>query len=171
MLRAGRVVLVAGLLVFSASSVVAQRKAAPVNSSLAPVPAPILQGKKAFISFELGDVSSFPSIYSGGPERAYTEFFQGMQQWGRYQLVADPKDADVVFAIRFVDTPGLANPQIRLGITDARGRVSLWGFAEEINGAFRKKNRDAAFSDAITQVISDVKLLVSSNGEAPPLQP
>ena len=41
MLRAGRVVLVAGLLVFSASSVVAQRKAAPVNSSLAPVPAPI----------------------------------------------------------------------------------------------------------------------------------
>jgi hypothetical protein len=171
MLRLGRVVLVAGLLVLSASSVVAQRKAAPVNSSLAPVPAPILQGRKAFISFELGDVSSFPSIYSGGPERAYTEFFQGMQQWGRYQLVADPKDADVVFAIRFVDTPGLANPQIRLGISDARGRVSLWGFAEEINGALRKKNRDAAFSDAITQVISDVKLLVSSNGEAPPLQP
>ncbi len=151
--------------------VAAQRKAAPVNSSAAPLPAPILQGKKAFISFELGDVSSFPSTYSGGPERAYNEFFQGMQQWGRYQLVADPKDADVVFAIRFVDSPGLAMPQIRLGIADARGRVSLWGFAEEINGAFRKKNRDQAFSDAITQIISDVKLLVSSNGSAPPLQP
>ena len=149
---------------------VAQRKAAPVNSSLAPVPAPILQGKRAFISYELGDVSSFPSTYSGGPERAYNEFFQGMQQWGRYELVADPKDADVIFAIRFVDPPGIGNPQIRVGINDSHGRVSLWGFAEEINGALRKKNRDAAFSGAITQVINDVKLLVA-NGPQAPAQP
>jgi hypothetical protein len=160
--------VVAGVLV---PTMVGQRKAAPVNLSAAPVPAPILQGKKAFISFELGDVSAFPSLYSGGPERAYNEFFMGMQQWGRYELVADPKDADVVFAIRFVESPGLADPQIRLGILDARGRVSLWGFAEEINGAFRKKNRDAAFTAAITQVVSDVKLLVQSNGAIPPTQP
>jgi len=152
-------------------SVPAQRKAAPVNSSAAPVPAPILDGKKAFISFELGDVSSFPSVYSGGPERAYNEFYQGMQQWGRYQLVSDPKDADVVFAIRFVESPGLTDPQIRLGISDSRGRVSLWGFAEEINGAFRKKNRDAAFSATIAQVINDLKLLVNSNGAPAAPQP
>jgi hypothetical protein len=171
MSRVLRLFVIAASLIFLSSSLVAQRQAAPVNSSAAPVPAPILQGSKAFISFELGDVSSFPSVYSGGPERAYNEFFQGMQQWGRYQLVADPKDADVVLAIRFVDTPGLANPQIRLGILDARGRVSLWGFAEEINGAFRKKNRDAAFSGAITQIISDLKLLVNSNGVQPPAQP
>ena len=149
----------------------AQVKRAPVNSSSAPVPAPILQGKKAFISFELGDVSAFPSVYSGGPERAYNEFYQGMQQWGRYQLVSDPKDADVIFAIRFVESPGLAFPQIRLGIMSANGRVSLWGFAEEINPAFRKKNRDAAFTGTILQVINDVKLLVSPNGPPPPVQP
>jgi hypothetical protein len=153
------------------SSLPAQRKAAPVNSSAAPVPLPILQGKKAFVSFELGDVSSFPSVYSGGPERAYNEFYQGMQQWGRYQLVADPKDADVIFAIRFVESPGLTTPQFRLGISDSRGRVSLWGFAEQIDGAVRKKNRDAAFSDAIGQIISDVKLLVNSNGAYPVPQP
>jgi hypothetical protein len=47
--------------------------------------------------------------------------------------------------------------------------VSLWGFAEEINGAFRKKNRDAAFSATIAQVINDLKLLVNSNG--PPAAP
>jgi hypothetical protein len=157
------------LFVLSTLPAVGQRKAAPVNASQAPVPAPIVTGKTAFISYELGDVSSFPSTYSGGPERAYNEFFQGMQQWGRYQLVADPKDADVVFAIRFVDPPGIGNPQIRLGVSDARGRVSLWGFAEEIDGAFRKKNRDAAFSSAIAQVINDLKLLVA-NGPPPPPQ-
>ena len=157
---------VLGLATFS-PSLTAQRKAAPVNASSAPVPAPILQGKKAFISFELGDVSSFPSTYSGGPERAYNEFFQGMQAWGRYELVADPKEADVIFAIRFVDPPGLDDPQIRVGVTDANGRVSLWGFAEEINGAIRKKSRDAAFSAAINQVINDVKLLVQPSDASP----
>ncbi|MGA7159102.1 MAG: hypothetical protein WBY53_19810 [Acidobacteriaceae bacterium] len=149
----------------------AQRKDAPVNASSAPVPAPILIGKRAFISFELGDVSSFPSTYSGGPERAYNEFYQGMAQWGRYQLVADPQDADVIFAIRFVDSPGLNSPQIRLGIDDPHTGVSLWGFAEEINGAFRKKNRDAAFSQTITQVISDVKQLVAPGAPVASAQP
>jgi hypothetical protein len=68
-----------------------------------------------------------------------------------------------------VDSPGLADPQIRLGISDSRGRVSLWGFAEEINGAFRKKNRDAAFSGAIQQIVTDVQKLVAPNGA--PAQP
>jgi hypothetical protein len=139
----------------------AQLKAAPVNASAAPVPAPILNGKRAFISFELGDVSSFPSVYSGGPERAYKEFYTAMQQWGRYQLVADPRDADVIFAIRFVDSPGLSFPQFRLGINAPQSNVALWGFSEEINGAFRKKSRDAAFSDAITQLVRDVQQLTT----------
>ena len=145
----------------------AQRRNAPVNSSAAPVPVPILQGKRAFVSFELGDVSAFPSLYSGGPERAYSEFYAGMQQWGRYQLVSDPKDADIILAIRFVEIPGITSPQIRLGINDARSRVSLWGFSEEISGVFLKKNRDKGFSDAVDRVVADVKLLLSSNGVQP----
>jgi hypothetical protein len=174
MLRTSRLVVIAGVFVCTGAvplQTIAQSKAAPVNSSAAPVPLPILEGKKAFISFELGDVSSFPSVYSGGPERAYNEFYKGMQTWGRYQLVADPKDADVVFAIRFVDSPGLAIPQIRLGISDPHGGISLWGFAEEINAAFLKKNRDSAFSATIDQVINDVKLLISPNGTQGAAQP
>lgn len=163
-IRLGSACLVAAMLGCPA---VAQRKNAPVNSSAAPVPAPILQGKRAFVSFELGDVSAFPSLYSGGPERAYSEFYAGMQQWGRYQLVSDPKDADIILAIRFVEIPGITSPQIRLGINDARGRVSLWGFSEEINGVFLKKNRDKGFSDAVDRVIADLKLLLSSNGVQP----
>ncbi|MGA8940699.1 MAG: hypothetical protein WB439_16170 [Acidobacteriaceae bacterium] len=145
----------------------AQRKGAPVNSSSAPVPAPILQAKKAFISFELGDVSSFPGIYSGGPERAYSEFYRGMQQWGRYQLVDDPKDADVIFAIRYVDS----GPYLRLQIESPQSGISLWGFAEQINGAMRKKNRDAAFSQTVAQVIRDVEQLVGSGAPPAPAQP
>jgi len=146
---------------------VAQRKSAPVNSSDAPVPAPVLQAKTAFISFELGDTASFPGVYSGGPERAYNEFYQGMQQWGRYQLVSDPKDADVVFAIRYVDS----GPYLRLQITDPHTGISLWGFEEQINSTGFKKTRDAGFDTAVAQVISDVKQLVAPNGPPTPAQP
>lgn len=164
----GVIAVGAGLLMFGATGG-AQRKNAPVNAAAAPVPAPILLGKKAFVSFELGDVSAFPSVYSGGPERAYAEIYQGMQQWGRYRLVDDPKNADIVLGIRFVEAPGLNAPQIRLGITDAVTHVSLWAFSEEINGAFLKRNRDPAFSDAVGRVLADFKLLLSSNGQ--PQQP
>jgi hypothetical protein len=136
---------------------------AGINVLGAPVPAPLLNGKRAFISYELGDVTAFPARYSGGPERAYSELYTAMKAWGRYELVLDPKDADVVFAIRFVDPPGITTPQVRLGISDARTHTSLWGFVEEVNFAFRKKNRDAAFTDTIRLLVSDLQTLLGPN--------
>lgn len=61
----------------------AQRSSAAkgVNTTAAPVPAPLLNGKRAFVSYEIGDVTAFPSSYSGGPERAYNEFFADMKDW------------------------------------------------------------------------------------------
>jgi hypothetical protein len=137
-----------------------------INNVAAPVPQPLLTGKRAFISYEIGDVTAFPGTYSGGPERAYQEFFAQMQQWGRYQLVGDPKDADLVFAVRFVDPPGI-QPQIRLGVMSPGGRVSLWGFVEPVNFAFRKKNRDADFSACVKLLISDLQALLNTAPPAP----
>ncbi|MGB6743919.1 MAG: hypothetical protein WBE38_09680 [Terracidiphilus sp.] len=137
-----------------------------VNSLAAPVPTPLLNGKKAFISYELGDVTAFPSSYSGGPERAYNEFFAGMKAWGRFDLVMDPKDADLVFGIRFVDSPGLAAPQIRVGIADAQTHVDLWGFVEQVDPALLKKHRDAAFSAAVNLLVSDVQDLLTPGAAA-----
>jgi hypothetical protein len=138
-----------------------------INNVNAPVPDPLLKGKRAFISYELGDVTAFPSSYSGGPERAYAEFYSQMKAWGRYELVSDPKNADVIFAVRFVDPPGISIPQIRVGIMDSSARVSLWGFVEEVNFAFFKKHRDAAFTASVKQLIEDVQQLVAPAGYAP----
>jgi hypothetical protein len=147
----------------------AQRSSAAkgVNSLAAPVPTPLLNGKRAFISYELGDVSAFPSGYSGGPERAYNEFFAGMKAWGRYELVLDPKDADLVFAIRFVESPGLNMPQIRVGVSDAQTHVALWGFVEQVNPAFFKKNRDATFSATVQLLVADVQALITPDAVRP----
>ena len=137
-----------------------------VNTVDAPIPDPLLKGKRAFISYELGDVTAFPRGYSGGPERAYSEFYAQMKQWGRYELVADPKDADIVFAIRFVDPPAI-KAQVRVGISDAKTHVSLWGFVEEVDSAVRKKNRDNSFSDSISLLVSDVRQLIEPAAGAP----
>ena len=154
--------ILALLLLCCALPSVAQHRSsgrAGVNTVDAPIPAPLTQGKRAFISYELGDVTAFPRGYSGGPERAYSEFYTQMKQWGRYELVSDPKDADIIFAIRFVDPPAI-KAQIRVGISDARTHVSLWGFVEEVDSAFLKKNRDSSFSDSISLLINDVRQLV-----------
>jgi hypothetical protein len=141
-----------------------------INIDKAPVPTPLLQGKKAFISYELGDVTAFPDAYSGGPERAYAEFYSAMKAWNRYKLVADPKDADIVFAVRFVDPPNTV-PQIRIGVIDAKTDITLWGFVEQVDFKFRKKNRDAAFTDSIKLLVSDIQKLVGQNASAPPASP
>ena len=141
-----------------------------VNTVQAPVPTPLLNGKKAFISYELGDVTAFPEAYSGGPERAYAEFYAAMKTWGRYDLVADPKDADVVFAVRFSDPAGTV-PQIRIGVTDARSKIVLWGFVEQVDFKFRKKNRDLAFTDSVKLLVTDIQTLIGQDSVSSPANP
>ena len=130
-----------------------------INGAQAPVPAPLLEGKKVFVSFDPGDVLAFPSVYSGGPERAYDELYADMQKWNHYTLVLDPKDADLIFSVRFVESP-MAWPQIRLVVSDAKTHVTLWAFVEQVNRAFFKRNRDQAFSNAVMALVNDVQLLI-----------
>ncbi|MGA3047315.1 MAG: hypothetical protein ABSD67_11865 [Terracidiphilus sp.] len=158
-----------GLCLCCAISVCAQQRSSAakgVNRLAAPVPTPLLNGKRAFVSYELGDVTAFPSAYSGGPERAYSEFFTQMRAWGRYELVMDPSEADVVFAIRFVDSPGLPLPQIRVGISDGKTGVALWGFVEQIDPAFFKKHRDASFTESVQLLVGDVQALVAPGAQS-----
>jgi hypothetical protein len=162
MVKHKRIAMIAGVLLSLAVPAFAQRSsvAAGINHVNAPVPAPLLTGKKAFISYELGAVVAFPDNYSGSPERAYSEFYAQMQAWGRYQLVDDPKDADVIFAVRFV-AQGEYYPQIRLGITNPYG-ISLWGFVEAVDPAIFKRHRDASFSATVKQLVTDVQTLVGT---------
>ena len=62
-----------------------------INIANAPVPTPLVSAKKVFISFDLGDVLAFPSVYSGGPERAYNEFYVDMKQWAITNSSSIPK--------------------------------------------------------------------------------
>jgi hypothetical protein len=163
-MHAARRFAIIALLFSCALGLPAQRSSARkgVNKLGAPIPDPILNGKKVFISFELGDTVDFDSVYSGGPERAYSEFYNQMKQWNHYELVSDPNAADMVFAIRFTGV-------LRLTLLDARGRISLWGFVEQVDPAFLKKHRDNQFSQSVGRLMTDLKtLLDEANASATP---
>jgi hypothetical protein len=65
-----------------------------------------------------------------------------MKSWGRYQLVGNPEDADLVFEIRLtVFRPQRSQPlgggnneaydsQFQLTIRDVKTHVILWGLTE-----------------------------------------
>jgi len=165
-------VLLFGVSVGYASDNKISSSAKGVNKSAAPVPTPLLKGKKVFVSFDPGDVLAFPSVYSGGPERAYNELYADLKQWGHYTLVSDPQDADLIFAVRFVETPlpevdnHRVYPLIRLVISDEKTHVVLWGFVEQVDGVF-KKNRDKGFSNAVEKIVNDVQELLDSAASVP----
>jgi hypothetical protein len=83
--------------------------------------------------------------FSGGPDRAYNQFYGSMKTWGKYELVPNPTDADLIFEIGLVGVRD--NPfydQLRLVILDPKTHTILWTFVEHASAGGRQKSRDAA---------------------------
>lgn len=138
----------------------------------APIPAQILAAKKVFIANGGGDDSLYEEAsYSGGPDRAYNEFYAAMRTWGRYELVAAPSDADLVFEIRLTifqlqhvrvlsdDGPAI-DSQFRMVIRDAKTRQTLWGLTKHAQGAVLQGNRDKNFEQALAAVVTELQRIV-----------
>jgi hypothetical protein len=138
---------------------------APIS---APIPAQILTAKKVFIANGGGDETrNEATLYSGGPARTYNEFYAAMKTWGRYELVAAPGDADLVFEIRLIvfqlrsdrlsDDSTASDSQFRMVIRDAKTHEKLWGLTEHAQGAVLQSNRDKNFAEALAAVVSEVQ--------------
>ena len=135
----------------------------------APVPAQIAAAQKVFISNAGGESLETvidETVFNGGPDRPYNEFYAAMKSWGRCQLVSSPADADLVLEISWVlsDT-GLRLPvlgQLRLVIIDPKTRVTLWNVTEYVRGAILLSNRDKNFDQAMNTVVARMKGLMAA---------
>jgi hypothetical protein len=151
--------LVAVITLLSGSFLRAQEAPA---ASVAPVPARIASAKKVFIS-NAGEQRN-PSgelNFSGGPDRVYNQFYAAMKDWGRYELVPDPADADLVLEIRLADIPQGAYNEVRLVLLDPRTHITLWTFSEHAEYAGRQKTREASLDRALSLISDDLKKLVT----------
>ena len=146
----------------------------------APLPPQIYTGKKVFISNAGGD-SNY--VYTGGPDRLYNQFYAALQSWGRYQLVTNPAESDLVLAVSFsnpfigensqsgnnqpVIGRSISDPQFRLTIIDPGTRVTLWTFTEHLQSAILQGNRDKNFDQALAALVNDLKNVAGNPAPKP----
>jgi hypothetical protein len=109
----------------------------------APVPAQIGAAKRVFISYN-GGING----YVAKDDRTYDHLYAAMKDWGRYELVAAPADADLVLEASLVGV------NIRLAVLDPKTHVVLWAFAHRMGG-FRGMDDEGT----ITKIVDDFKKL------------
>jgi hypothetical protein len=128
---------------------------------LAPVPPQIADGKKVFISNAGLDNTSLSAFKRAGePDGPYNRFYAAMKTWGRYEVVAAPADADLVFEIRFTsgsETPW--EPQFGLSIMESKTHFVLWRLVEPVQGAFRKATFEKNVAQGMANLMDDLKKL------------
>ncbi|MCU1322076.1 MAG: hypothetical protein JWM43_1725 [Acidobacteriaceae bacterium] len=148
-------------------------------AAVAPVPPGLSAGKKVFLSNGGGDSGLFPHPFSGNQQRGYDSFYAAMTRWGRYELVNDPAEADLVFELHLIAPSGPANadkskgasdplPMFRLVIFDRKTHYALWALTTAIERAALQKTHDRNFDDAVNTLIANLKVLVTQKaGQMP----
>jgi hypothetical protein len=167
-IRLFQLVSAAFLLAASASA-----QAPPPPLSLAPVPPTLLNAKTVFISNAGADSGLFPHPFSGDPDRPYNQFYAAVQNWGRYLVVGDPSEADIVFQLQLIAPNGPSNankvngasdplPMFRLVVFDRKTHYVLWALTESIDAALLQKTHDNNFDAALAAITMDLKRLTSA---------
>jgi hypothetical protein len=146
---------------------------APPATSLAPVPPALLNAKTVFISNAGADSGLFPHPFSGDPDRPYNQFYAATQSWGRYEIVGDPSQADIVIELQLIAPPGPSSgnkvngasdplPMFRLVVYDRKTHYVLWALTESIMVAYIQKTHDNNFDQALSALTADLKKLTSA---------
>jgi hypothetical protein len=125
----------------------------------APIPTQLLTGKKVFIS----NSESTADVIFRVPNLTYNALYEHMKNWGGYELVSAPADADLVLNINFVDSLG---PQLRLVVLDPKTHVVLWTFAEQVQPWNRQSTGRKNFDQAMATLVDDVRSLTATSGAA-----
>lgn len=131
----------------------------------APIPSQIAAAKKVFVSHGDTDWTARGEgeVFSGGPDRAYNQFYPAIKSWARYELVAAPADADLVLEISFRDELSrLYSGSCRfvLNVKDQKTQILLWSFSERIYPYGRQRTRDKNFDAGLNYIVDDLKKLV-----------
>jgi hypothetical protein len=143
----------------------------------APVPVAIQSAKAIFVSNGGSDSGLFPAPFSGDPTRTYDEFYADLKAAGRFELVSDPAQADLVLQIQLTAPYGPTNPNkqngaadprpmFRLEVYDRKTHFVLWTLTQSIGLAFLQKTHDHNFDEALGNVVSEF-LAVASQPVSP----
>jgi hypothetical protein len=146
---------------------------AGAQQAAGPVPTGLTNARKVFVSNAGSDVGLFPHPFSGTQARPYDEFYAAVKALGRYELVSDPAQADLVLELRLLAPSGPADPNkvkgasdplpgFRLVVYDGKTHFVLWALGESIEGANLQKTHDHNFDEALAVLVGDLKMVTGS---------
>jgi hypothetical protein len=121
----------------------------------APIPPQIVASKKVFIS-NLGTDGGPGALFVKVKQpitQPYNLFYAAMKTWGRYELVAGPGDADLVFELHFTGC-------FELTIVDAKTHFTLWPVSECVEPAIRGNTWLKNVDQALGNLMDDIRGLV-----------
>jgi hypothetical protein len=141
----------------SATAAIAQQ---PAYTEAGPIPPAITAAKTIFISNAGADSGLFPEPFTGDSNRAYTQLYAALKASGKYDLVSDPSEADLVLELQLTAPNGPSRgskvngasdpvPMFRLVIYDRKTHYVLWALTESIEIAFLQKTHDRNFDQAL----------------------
>ncbi|MGC9157610.1 MAG: hypothetical protein ACP5FH_01375 [Terracidiphilus sp.] len=137
----------------------------------APLPAQILTARKVFIAYGGGTFD--PGLFNCKAQQAYNEFYASVKQWGHYEFVSTPGEADLVLQVSGADPMASVMvyhgygystdmPQLWLALLDPKTGIRLWSFEENISIKLgRHKNHNTCFGIATDALVGDLKALTA----------
>lgn len=147
------------------------------SSAAAPtlVPPLITSAHSVFVSN--GGGPNYFNAFTGGADRGYSQLYAALQQWGRYQIVDSPSQADLILEIRSiapaVDVSGpnegssiSYNPQLILRILDPKTNAVLWTTSANVRAFGRQASRDKGFDQSVAVLVDRVRQLTGESLDA-----
>ena len=146
----------------------------------APLPAIVINASKIFLT------------NGGGSNLAYDSFYSEMRQWGRYEIVGSPQEADLIVELAYrveqngtriwsstnpyygttqVHSAQIEDPQLALTIYDAKTKTSLWSEVDHRRLARREKNREKETINSAARLVQDLKTRVGLFVAPAPTEP
>ncbi|HEV2133722.1 MAG TPA: hypothetical protein VGR47_05615 [Terracidiphilus sp.] len=150
----------------------------PAYTEAGPIPSALTSAKTFFVS-NGGTVSQFfPDTFTGDANRAYSQFYAALKATGKYDLVGDPSQADLVLYLRLVARPcrsisynctGVPDPQpvFYLTIYDRKTHYVLWTITQPVDGAILLKNHDHNFDAALAVVVREFERVTGKTPVTP----
>lgn len=137
---------------------------------VAPLPGIIDKAHKVFLT------------NGGGSNLAYDAFYSDIKQWGKYEIVGSPEEADLIIELAYrveqggtrvwsstntyngatqVHSAQIVDPQLVLTIYDAKSKQSLWSELDHRRLARMEKNREKETIKSAERLVDDLKTRVS----------
>jgi len=150
----------------------------PATVPSGPVLPAIIHAKSIFVSNAGSDAGLYQQhfsgdiqpayLFSGDPDRPYSEFCAALEATGDYKLQNDPSRADLTLELQMQGphSPLSPFPQFRLVVYGIQSPQVLWTITQAIEPAELQKNRDKNFDQALSAVLSRF-LSIAGKGPVP----